>query len=175
MVLTSLEVTSLNCSGLNDKFKRMLVFDFCKKSKCSIIFLQETKTNFKDENRIRADWGSHGRIFINSSDKNSSCGGCILLINNDQIVVENTVLTADGRCIVMDVVIDGCRFHVVNTYFPIEGKEKKPFIRSLYPLISSNFPIIWGGDFNLVVDPRMGVFHHANLIFSSRKGQKAQN
>ena len=77
----------------------------------------------------------------------------MILINNDHIIIEKSILTSDGRCIVLDINFDGCKYHIINTYFPIEGKEKKPFITSLYPLVSSNFPIIWGGDFNLVLDP----------------------
>ena len=156
MVLTHLKIASLNCCGLNDRYKRVFIFDYFRKSSFSVILLQETKTNVRDENRFRMDWHNN-KIFINSSGSNSA-GGCLVLINNDHIKVLNSILACNGRCIVLDIELDGCRYHLINTYFPIENSEKKSFIISLYPLISSNYPIIWAGDFNLTLDTQLDRF-----------------
>ena len=175
MVLTHLRIASLNCSGINDRYKRIFIFNYLKKSNIPIIFLQETKIQFKDENRIKADWHNQ-KIFINCTNKNQACEGCMILINNDHIIIEKSILTSDGRCIVLDINFDGCKYHIINTYFPIEGKEKKPFITSLYPLVSSNFPIIWGGDFNLVLDPIKDRYppHSQNDSYSNDLSQLVQ-
>ena len=37
-------------------------------------------------------------------------------------------------------------------------KRKKTFILSLYPLISSQYPVIWGGDFNLTPNAKFDRF-----------------
>ena len=175
MVLTHLRIASLNCSGINDRYKRIFIFNYLKKTNIPIIFLQETKIQFKDENRIKADWHNQ-KIFINCTQKSTACEGCMILINNDHITIEKSILTSDGRCIVLDINFDGCKYHLINTYFPIEGKEKKTFMTSLYPLASSNYPIIWGGDFNLVLDPIKDRFpsHRQNDSYSNDLSQLVQ-
>ena len=155
----SFQIASLNVRGLSDRAKRLLVFDFFKKSHFDIIFLQETKTLFNDENDIRNEWHNK-KIIINSSKavKNKSCGGTMVLLNCDNFVVLNSVLTSDGRCIAFDVECNGNRFHMVNTYFPNEDNDIKSFIFSMYPLVSSQYPIIWGGDFNLAPNAKLDRF-----------------
>ena len=157
MLLSNLHVASLNVRGLNDRSKRLFVFDLFKNSSYSIICLQETKTQFGDENEIRRDWHNR-KIFINSSRGENSNGGTIVLFNSDCICILDTIMTPDGRCIAIDIEIDGNRFHIINTYFPNEDNEKNSFILSLYPLISSQYPIIWAGDFNLAPDPKRDRF-----------------
>ena len=44
MTSSLLHIASLNVRGLNDRNKRLVIFDFFKNSKFSIIFLQETRT-----------------------------------------------------------------------------------------------------------------------------------
>ena len=62
-------------------------------------------------------------------------------------------MSPDGRCIVCNIDLDGCRYHIVNSYFPNDDDDKKVYINSMYPLISSNYPVIWGGDFNFAMAP----------------------
>ena len=156
MLLSKLQVASLNVRGLSDRIKRHIVFDLFKKSSYNIICLQETKSQFRDENQIRKDWHNK-KIFINSSKKENSCGGTMILFNSDSICILDTVMTPDGGCIAIDIEVEGNRFHVINTYFP-EDNKKNSFILSLYPLISSQYPIIWAGDFNLAPDPKKDRF-----------------
>ena len=65
----------------------------------------------------------------------------------------DTILTADGRCIVLDIEYEGSRYHVVNVYFPNSDEERNSSIIALYPLLSSQYPIILGGDLNIAVSP----------------------
>ena len=154
MTPNSLHVASLNVRGLNDRVKRKYTFDFFKKTNFSLILLQETKTMCNNENEIRKEWHNQKAI-INSTVSANCAGGCMILINDNNIQVLNTILTANGRCIVIDVEYWGSRFHVVNAYFPHETNEIRSIILSLYPLLSSQYPIIFGGDLNIAIDPKM--------------------
>ena len=151
MSSTLLRVASLNVRGLNDRNKRLLIFDFFKNSDFSIIFLQETKTKFNHENEIRKEWYNQ-KILINSTRSDHSSGGCMMLFNSHSISILDTIMTPDGKCIAVDVEFNGSRYHVVNVYFPNHSNDQKSFIVSLYPLLSSQYPIILGGDFNLVLN-----------------------
>ena len=143
-----LQFASLNVRGINDRNKRLVIFDFFKSSNFAIILLQETKTTFSHENDIRKEWHNQ-KIVINSTKSENCSGGCMVLFNLQSIIVLDTVLTSDGRCIVVDIEFNGSRYHVVNTYFPNDDNDQKSFIVSLYPLISSKYPTVFGGDFNL--------------------------
>ena len=152
-----IQFASLNVRGLNDRAKRLLVFDFFKNSNFSIILLQETKSRFKDENDIKNCWHNK-KIVINSTKSQNCSGGTMILFNTNSFVILDSVLTPDGRCIALDVECDGNRYHIINTYFPNSEGEQKTFIASLYPLISSQYPIIWGGDFNIAPNAKVDRF-----------------
>ena len=76
----------------------------------------------------------------------------MILFNTHRISILETILTADGKCIIVDIGLDGSRYHIINTYFPNVQKDQLSFITSLYPLVSSKYPVIWGGDFNIVLN-----------------------
>ena len=151
MASNLLHVASLNVRGINSRYKRLLVFDHFKTSKFAIILLQETKTTFRNENKIKREWHNH-RVIINSTKSENASGGCMILFNSHNIIVLDTILTSDGKCIVVDFELNGSRYHLVNTYFPNDTSDQKAFILSLYPLVSSQYPIILGGDFNLALN-----------------------
>ena len=152
MTSSQLHIASLNVCGLNDINKRLVTFDFFKNSIFSIILLQETKTKFSQENDIRKEWHNQ-KIIINSTKSENASGGCMVLFNVHNITILDTILSPDGRCIVANFEFNGLRYHLVNAYFPNDCNDKKSFIISLYPLISSQYPIILGGDFNLAMKP----------------------
>ena len=150
MASNLLHVASLNVRGINSRYKRLLVFDHFKTSKFAIILLQETKTTFRNENKIKREWHNH-KIIINSTKSENASGGCMILFNSHNIIVLDTILTSDGKCIVVDFELNGSRYNLVNAYFP-DTSDQKAFILSLYPLVSSQYPIILGGDFNLALN-----------------------
>ena len=150
MSTNQFHIASLNVRGINDRNKRTQIFQFFKESNFDLILLQETRTAFRNENSIRKEW--HKKIIINSTRTENCSGGCMILINSNYVNVLDTILTPDGRCIAIDIKVNNFRYHVVNTYFPIDSSVKKSFILSLYPIVSSQYPVIWGGDFNLVLN-----------------------
>ena len=146
----NIRVGSLNCRGICDRPKRRELFTFFRESKLTFIFLQETKfCPFKHEEYVK-DW-HNPYIFLNSI-RGGKCGVGIL-INTHSVKVLNKMADCEGRVIVLDVDIFGSRFHLVNGYFPNEPFLREDFILSLYPYLSSSYPVIWCGDHNIVCDP----------------------
>ena len=148
--LCNLKVGSLNCRGLCNKVKRTELFDYLKKSGLTFIFLQETKFSpFKHE-EYEEDW-HNSMIFLNSV--RGGKGGTGILCNSSSVKILNKLTDNEGCILVMDVDVYGSKFHLVNAYFPTEPYLKEDFIISLYPYLSSNFPVIWCGDHNIVLNP----------------------
>ena len=50
-----LRIASINVRGLNDRNKRLAVFEYFEKSHFSLVLLQETKTNNALENEIQRE------------------------------------------------------------------------------------------------------------------------
>jgi len=151
-----LRFASLNVRGMNDKNKRLAIFDYFQNSNFSIIMLQETKTSAVNENEIRRDWYNQ-KVIINSTPSYHSSGGCMILFNKmyDKISILDTILSSDGRYIAVNIDFYGSRYHIINSYFPTDNNEKLPFITCLYPIVSSQYPVVFGGDFNLVLDHKL--------------------
>ena len=126
---TNIQVASLNVRGLGERNKRTHIFDFFANSNFSVIFLQETKTTLLNENDIRKEWHNR-KCLINSSPSENASGGCMILFNTPHVCVLNSIVTADGRCIVADIDLGGCRYHLVNVYFPNDSSEKLSFLNS---------------------------------------------
>ena len=152
--LINLRIASLNCNGLNDQNKRKTLFEFLGNSSFTIILLQETKFSPLDHLQVTREW-KNGPILLNSVCGKKEGGkqqGTAILFNTFQVKILNDLYDNDSRVIVADIEILGSRFHLVNTYFPNISTEKYRFIYSTYKFLMSNFPIVWGGDFNLTSD-----------------------
>ena len=145
----NLEIASLNCNGLNDPSERKVLFDFLRQSSFSIIFLQETRFDPSQHCEIVKEW-KEGPILLNSIF-GRKCGTAILF-NSSQIKIINDMYDKESRVISVVIEVFGNRFHLVNSYFPNDTAEKVPFIQNSYKYVMSNFPVIWGGDFNLTTD-----------------------
>ena len=75
----SLNIYSLNCRGLRDKYKRQAVFLWLKSRGSGIYFLQETHSNSACEQEWNSEWD--GKIVY--SHGLSNCRGVAFLISSD--------------------------------------------------------------------------------------------
>ena len=61
---------SYNVKGLQNKEKRIQIFNFCKeKGKNGIVLLQETHSSLKDVKKWKKEWGAD--IYLNHGSSNS--------------------------------------------------------------------------------------------------------
>ena len=64
------KILSYNVKGLQNREKRIKIFNFCKeKGKNGIVMLQETHSSVKDEVKWENDWGAD--VFFNHGTSNS--------------------------------------------------------------------------------------------------------
>ena len=148
----NLKIGSLNCRGLNDRLKRMAIFDQIRNSDLTIVMLQETKLCPENEMRYQSEWDK-GPSFFNSIKGGKS--GTAILFNTKQVEIQNMFRNQIGRTICIDVVVNGTVLYVLNTYFPNKGSEQYSYIHSLQPFFYSPHPVIWAGDHNISTNNRV--------------------
>lgn len=150
----ALSILSLNVRGLRNSLKRKAIFLYLKQFNTDFYFLQECHSLREDRNLWRSQWGldmwmSHG--------SSSSAGVCILLHG-----FKGKVLSVDcdpnGRYVCLLIEISNRKIIITNVYGTNQQKENEIFFSQLEKhilLLLNNHPnsyLIFGGDFNMVVD-----------------------
>ena len=145
---------SLNVRGISNFRKRRTIFTWCRKQKADVIFLQETHSTKDNELLWKREWGAP--LFC-SHGANNSRGVAILIRNNFDCSIEEIVTDADGRYIMLNVLLKGERTILVNIYGPNRDNKLVDFYHSVLKSIKiHNFDtdnIIMGGDFNCPLNP----------------------
>lgn len=142
-------IYSMNVRGLGDKFKRNQVFSWLKNHSGAIYFLQETHSTKRSEQLWKDEWGS--QIYFCHGNSNSR-GVCILVNNNCDLTVYKEFYDNDGRVIILDAIIMGQQFTLINIYGP--NNDNPTFFDNIEKTFN-NFDcesVIMGGDFNFVLD-----------------------
>lgn len=141
-------LTTINCKGLRDDFKRKCIFYRCKELGINISFLQETHLISKREfDTWIKEWGGRGCW---SFGQWHSCGVGILLGSKFDYNFVSFRHDFEGRLLVLDIDVNNTKLRLVNVYCPNNAKERKEFIDNLNVYLSTSRKIILGGDWNFV-------------------------
>ena len=122
--------------------------------KYDIIFLQETYCTVEIEDTWRTQW--QGKLF-SSHGTNHSCGVMVLVRSDLDFNLKSVEVDTQGRYVVMEAVVQGSNFLLVNIYAPNKVQEQCLFFDNLNNIIE-NFvvdneqKIVIGGDFNIALD-----------------------
>ena len=146
---------SLNTRGISNTRKRRIIFTWLRKQKADAIFLQETHSIAGCEVSWKKQWGAS--LFC-SHGANNARGVAILIRNNFDCIVEETVIDTNGRFIILKVLLNGKQALLVNIYGPNRDNELVAFYHSVLETIVKNKfneidNIIFGGDFNCPLNP----------------------
>ena len=101
-----IKIFTYNCNGINDLRKRKDVFDFLRKQKGNVYFLQETHLPIETEKIVRAGWGFDCYVAGKETNKN---GVAILFSNSIEYKVFNVIRDPDGCFLILDVEIQSKR------------------------------------------------------------------
>ena len=146
---------SLNKRGISNFRKRRTIFSWLRKQKPDVVFLQETHSTKRNEATWKKEWGA--TLFC-SHGANNARGVAILIRNNFDCTVEESIVDSNGRFIILKASISGDPTLLVNIYAPNRDNELVTFYRSLLQTIATNNldeieNIIVGGDFNCPLNP----------------------
>ena len=153
----NLSIISYNVRGLNNSRKRISIYNYIKKKKVDIAFLQETYTNLESEIKWIQEWGGTG-VFAHGSKH--SRGVAILFIKSLEVNILSKKLDSQGRFIILKIQIDNKTFNLVNIYAPNKENDQVKFFQDLGNVIlaekitSSDNNIICG-DWNLIQNNKL--------------------
>jgi len=85
----------------------------------------------------------------------SHTGTCILLSNNLIYKTNKFEFHFDGRLVCLDVTIHNQPFRLLNIYAPADDFDRKTFLLSIDRYLVTSLPVIFGGDFNCVLQPHI--------------------
>ena len=159
-MVSTLKITSVNCQGLRNKYKRIDVFDYLKNMNQNIYCLQDTHFTKEIENEISCNWGYE--CFF-SSFRSNSRGVAILFNNNFDFKVIKEKTDNHGNIISLEILVGENTLNLVNIYGP--NNDSPNFFANIFEMIedfNSNSVIICG-DFNLVLNPDIDYFNYLNI------------
>ena len=149
------KIISLNVRGISNYKKRRTIFTWCRKQKADIIFLQETHSTERNEVAWKREWGAP---LYYSHGANNARGVVILIRNKFDCIVQESVTDADGRFLMLKVLLNGEQALLVNVYGPNRDSQLSSFYQNLLThILEKGFDtidnIIIGGDFNCPLNP----------------------
>ena len=165
--MAKLSFKSCNCQGLGDFRKRKDLFQYLREKKHDVYFLEDTHFDSKQTSQIRSEWGYE--CFFASFNTRSR--GVAILLNNTFDFKANIIEsdTQGGNYIILSLKTMEREFTLVNIYGP--NRDNPDFYEYIKQKINTlNLTnIIWGGDWNLVINPTLDYHNYRNI-----NNQKAQ-
>ena len=148
--MASVKFVSLNCRGLNDYKKRVILYDWLSDSKCDVAFLQET--HYVEERKYIYNSRWNGTSFHCFSTSSHSKGVSILINKNFQFKLLDQHRSTDGRMLLLNIEHESRIITVVNVYAPNTEKCRVDFFRKVSKWIAkysmNDENVILVGDFN---------------------------
>jgi len=124
MMLDNCSFLSLNVRGLRSPSKRKAIFTWLRNKKADSIFLQETYSTSDVENVWKTQW--RGKVFFSHGTTHSR--GTMILIRDDlDFEVSNTISDPCGRYIFLEATVQGCLHLLVNIYAPNTLNQQEQF------------------------------------------------
>ena len=128
---------SLNARGISNYRKRRTIFTWFRKQKPDVVFLQETHSTQGNKVSWQREWGA---TLICSHGANNARGVAILIKNNFDCVVEESVIDTNGRYIILKVLLSGEPALLVNIYGPNRDNELVAFYHTVLQTIENKRP-----------------------------------
>ena len=148
-----------NTKGLQDKGKRMKVFEYLKNHIHSngFVFLQEIHSSQSDEKVWRDDF--KGKLFF-SHGRTNSCGVAIGYYGSKSFTLLKKLTDQSGRILVLEVSVNDDVYVLANLYNPNTESEQLLTLSQLTNFLEEiddirSKKIILGGDFNFFLDTKL--------------------
>ena len=145
-------IGSLNVCGLSDIKKCKSIFNFLRRQKVNVIFLQETHVVEGDFELWDQEWGCK---LYHAPGTSSSSG--VMILFDPQLETKVQSIYRDNMCrfIILNVLINKKIFTLVNLYAPNKD-EPEFFLRMIEEIDKFHDAelLFVGGDFNCVMNPK---------------------
>ena len=156
MLQREISIFSLNCRGLRDGVKRKALFARLQHNLYDVICLQEVHVVQTDLEFWKKQW--NGNMV-------ASCGtnrarGCLMLSRNNNVEFSEIESDNEGRYIIVNCKFNSRELVLINVYAP--NNDQPEFFSEIGTKLETrgNPQILWIGDFNLVLDPKLDRFEN---------------
>ena len=142
------DIISLNVRGIREQSKRRSIFSHLKDQKSKFCLLQETYSDWNDENIWRNEWG--GEMFFSHGIRHSK-GVCILIHPSVRDKVEFFFTDKLGRIVLITIVLNSLKLTLCNICAPNNQTEQLEFLQELNNCLIDKAELttlIVGGDWN---------------------------
>ena len=150
---TYFKILTLNVRGINDKTKRLSIFQWLKRKNVDICFMQESYSSPEIEQLWTREWG--GSIEFNHGDTHSR-GVAILFRSGLEYQLLKQWKDDCGRIIGVDIMLGNTKFSFINIYAPSKENSQTHFYNYLKNQLRIHFDesstYFLGGDFNYIND-----------------------
>lgn len=155
-----LDVVSYNLRGLQSELKRRSAFNHFHEKSHDIILVQETHSTRRNEKIWQAEWGGD---IIFSLYNSRARGVAVLFKKGLNYKINNQLSSTNGRYLILEIETNELSFLLINVYAPNEDNPN--FFTNLFSEVNKyeNPNKLYGGDFNLVLDPlldKVGVINN---------------
>ena len=161
---------SLNSQGIRSPDRREIAFSYFLRHRMDIILLQETHWTRDLETQIQREWS--GGVFFNHGT-NTTRGVAILIHPRLEYTVEHTRCDNDSRILNIVLTLGDHTLNIINIYAPNTDQERRVFFSNLDDFISEEYDNIIGGDFNCILNARLGKYG-GNTEFRNLAGSTLQ-
>ena len=110
---------------------------------CGLLFLQETYSNSKKEQKWKEDF--HGKVLL-SHRKTNSCVILIAYFGTEKFTVKKQQTDHSGRNLILDVSINDSEYILINLCNANTEKEQIEVLRNLFALLKTLI-LIQTGDY----------------------------
>ena len=152
-------LVTYNVKGLQNKTKRLQIFNFCKDKikNNGMVMLQETHSCSKDARVWKNDWG--GEIYQNHGSSNSR-GVLIVFSESFDKKILKYVDDKNGRIQLLAFEHKNRKYLVVNIYNNNIEKDQVETLKKIDNLMGNfqnleEYSIIMGGDWNFILDKNL--------------------
>lgn len=153
----TLKILSINAHGLNSPYKRRALWSDAKKLKGDVVCLQES--HFAEGKAPKCSHKHYPHmIMANSSEKKR--GVFIAISQAVAFKLHDSISDPQGRYVAINCDINNITYTIINVYAP--NKSQAKFLKSVQKKISSfsNGSVLWCGDFNSIMDPKLDTTAH---------------
>jgi len=165
----SLSVSTLNVRSIAKDKKRKMIMHWIEKYHSGIILMQETHA----DNDLIEKWNKECKYKIYASNGTQRSGGVATLIHEDiQHELKEVYTDNKGHFLILNLILGSDEIIIANCYFPTKDKQKEQ-LSVLNELLQNlmkyeNITKIIGGDFNLVLDPKLDKQGGTNAALESK-------
>uniref|UniRef100_A0AAR2LBN1 exodeoxyribonuclease III n=1 Tax=Pygocentrus nattereri TaxID=42514 RepID=A0AAR2LBN1_PYGNA len=150
--MSTLRFVTWNVRGAGSREKRLKIFNRLSDLQADIVFLQETHMSKTPTYTLTSPQFPHAY----SACYNSKQRGVAILINRRiHFSISNNITDPEGRFIILNLSILNMHLCIANIYGP--NVDDPSFFHNIFTALSdhSDTKLIIGGDFNLVLHPKI--------------------